>query len=137
MNENLAYVENEALIDEALVDIAEQAESAQSLEIQNAEEAVFVRIVDVIWIKRGQTHAFHKNGSMNVSLCGQEIFEVAKDVNQSAAREANCIRCEKFVRKLSRMSPTSQRLKEILSIHSQAPESEYESVSSIKEEIHS
>ena len=89
MDDNLAYVE------------IEQSQSEMSKENQNPD-AASLRAVNVVWLSRGcKTHAFHQNGSLDVSVCGQVVLEELGAISQPSAKDTNCKRCEKYIRKLS------------------------------------
>ena len=113
MKENLAYVEAEDL----------QLEE-DTLEVQEEQSpvAAIIRRVDVVWLKKGniQTHAFHKNGSFEISMCGKIVLEEIRGASLVMAKESNCPRCEKFIRRLSRIKPTSSGLKSVLDLHNQS-----------------
>ena len=117
MNDNLAYVEIEETQREEVLGIQED----QDIETQEAVVPVGIRHVDVLWLKKGnlQTHAFHKNGNSEISLCGQIVLEEIRDTNVQMLKGSNCPRCEKFIRRLSRIKPTSAGLKAVLDIHNQ------------------
>ena len=117
MSDNLAYIETEEL---QLVE-----ETLEIQEEQDAEQfpvATIVRQVDVVWLKKGniKTHAFHKNGSFEISMCGQIVLEEIREASLVIAKESNCPRCEKFIRRLSRIKPTSSGLKSVLDLHNQS-----------------
>lgn len=108
MNNNLAYAD------------IDKVQLIPDSEIQNTDEPAALRELKMIWLKKGflQAHAFHRNGSMSISICGQETTENFTNINQPDARDAtNCARCEKLIRKLSRMKPISSGFREILSVH--------------------
>lgn len=122
MNDNLAYAEIEQLQSEDILETPENQDEDEDTEIQEAIITASLRQIDVLWLKKGslKTHAFHKNGSLEISMCGQIVLEEIGEANLLMAKESHCPRCEKFIRRLSRAKPVSPGLKEVLEIHNQS-----------------